>query len=85
MIAVLMKLGKLRYDAAVAEHLAGVPWKQLNTKNKNKYEVVIENLLADLSTKGVDRSHIEAEIDAIMKQLNSMELKRLPKRVQPPK
>lgn len=86
MIAVLMKIGKLTCDENIAGQLAGIPWKELNTKFKNKYDRAIDFVFNEtLAAKGVDRTVVDAQIDLIMQQLEEMQFQRLPKRVPPPK
>jgi len=78
-IALLLVQGRVDYDPAVAQALAGVPWKALNTQFKRNYARAIEHVLAEIAAKGGDRATIEAEAEAILGQLEEVGLERGPR------
>jgi len=84
-IAVLMVLEKLKYDAEIATFLAGVPWKQLNRKFRNDYSKAIESVLDKLEAKGTPRQIVEDEVDRIMAQIEDLQMRKPPRRKRPPK
>jgi hypothetical protein len=59
-IAVLMELGDLPVDRSVAGSLAGVPWKELNTRFKRDYEAAVEHVLASVDAELAVRQSAEA-------------------------
>jgi len=84
-IALLLVQGRVAYDPAVAQALAGVPWKALNTQFKRNYARAIEHVLADIAAKGGDRAAIEREVEAILEQLGALGLERGPRGKGPPR
>ncbi len=79
-VAVLLALGQLPYDPAVADKLAGVEWKKLNTKFKRDYDKAVEHVLSSLDPEG--RELVITEVDRVYRQLASMELGKLTARSQ---
>lgn len=84
-IAVLMTIGKISFDINNAKILAGVPWKELNTRFKRNYEKAIDYVLNQIQEKGTDRSAIVQEADKIYKQLGTLGLRRAQSRRRLPK
>ena len=84
-VAVLMQIGRLKFDHAVAKHLAGVPWKTINKQHKNDYNNAIEEVMKTLSKKGVEVNTIHAEVEKLYQQLDGTMLGKLSKRTRPPK
>ena len=79
-LAVLLKLGVLSYDSAVAGMLSGIPWKRLNTKHKRNYDKAVEEALTPLE----HRELIEKDVTAIYDQVIALRLERGPTRWPPP-
>ncbi|HNR51619.1 MAG: hypothetical protein BWZ01_00829 [Deltaproteobacteria bacterium ADurb.BinA179] len=77
-LAVLMVLGKLRYDPEAAMLLAGIPWKEINKKYRNDYANAVDSVLASCRERGVDVRKIEEEVDALWRQITALELEKLP-------
>ncbi|MHB0978145.1 MAG: hypothetical protein ACYC1K_01945 [Minisyncoccota bacterium] len=75
-IAVLIKIGRIPYRPEIAAHLAGVPWKKLNTKHKRNYDKAIEEVLGALDGGTAARTEIEADVDAIFALLPTLELEK---------
>lgn len=83
MIAVLMLLGRLRYDPAIAALFAGVEWKALNTQYGYDYTAVTDKLLQEMPGT-VDTNAIRAHVEDVYRQLRDIGLHHLPKRKKPP-
>jgi hypothetical protein len=75
-IAVLLKLGRISYQPEVAAKLAGIRWKQLNTKHKRNYDKAIEEALSTLPDREADRETIEREVTLIFDRLPGLQLER---------
>lgn len=81
-IAVLMRLGRINYNPATLPPLAGIHWKQLNTKFKRDYEKAVEAALAELPVE--NREQVEAEVTSIFDQISRLGLQRGAVRRPPP-
>lgn len=81
-IAFLMTINKLEYEPKVATFLAGIVWKELNTRYNNNYDQAIKEVLDQRSDQA---KAIEEMIDSLDKQLHDLSLHKLGKRMQPPK
>ena len=75
-IAVLLTLDRLDCDPDLAQALAGVPWKQLNTQFKRDYARAIDHVLTEVAAQGGDRLALEREAERILRQLRKMGLKK---------
>jgi hypothetical protein len=84
-IAVLMVLGRLDYEAETAKLLAGVPWKQLNRRFRGDYIKAINSVLNTLEERGSSPQLVIDEVERIMAQIENMEFEKLPRRKRPPK
>ena len=84
-LAVLMHLGKLTYDSTIAQHLAGIPWKEINKKFKNDYDKAVGSVLSSLEEKGANIQAIRDEADKIMSRIEQLPLGKLSRRKRPPK
>lgn len=84
-IAVLLMIGKLSFNAHVAELLAGIPWKTVNEQFKRDYDKAINYVLEQIEAKGGSRTEITQEVDKIYDQLGKLRLQRAKRRRQPPK
>jgi hypothetical protein len=60
-LAVLLFLGKLSLDASLLPFFRGIPWKVLNTKYKNKYDLSIQEAFGNDSEETKKRLFIEGE------------------------
>jgi hypothetical protein len=83
-IAVLLELGKLPFDANVARPLSGVPWNRLNAEHKRDYELVISKVLHRIGNEGADTGALCQYIDQILTMLPTLGLEQLPKGKKPP-
>ena len=79
-VAVLLVLGKIDFDAEAVKLLAGVPWKHINDNFKRNYEKAVEHVLKEVATKGGDRDAIVRQAESIYWQLAALRLKRRPRK-----
>ena len=84
-LAVLMLLGRIEFHRDVADSLAGIPWKSLNKKFRNRYNEAIESVLTALDAEGVDRKRITSEVDRIWEQIDRLNMEKMPRKRRPPK
>lgn len=68
-IAFMILLGYLPLDNQVNAALAGIPWKELNTKYKN-YAMVESIAINKAEKSGVPRSIIDEYVNIVMKRLS---------------
>ncbi len=81
-IAFLLKAGIVGYDAGVAEELAGVKWKDLNTQFRGDFSKTVGTVLESKSPEV--REKITREVERIYKVLLTKEYFFLGSRVKPP-
>lgn len=79
-VAVLLVLGKIDFDAGKTKLLAGVPWKRINDKFKRDYEKAVDLVLEEVAAKGGDRAAIVTQAESIFRQLAALRLKRKPRK-----
>jgi len=75
-IAVLLQMGRIDYDPAIARALAGVPWHALNERFKRNYDAAIEHVLAQVQEGGGEPGAIRTEVATIHAALANPELAR---------
>lgn len=79
-IALLIALGVIKCDRSMAQFLKGVPWKDLNVKNRNNYTLTEEVVKAKLrSLPDFSEAKLDREIESILEQISRLKLSR-PKR-----
>ena len=83
-IAVLMLAGMITYNSEIAQSLAGIEWKKVNTQFKNNYSKSEEYALSHAESRGVSREKVLAEVEQIFKKLSSEKWKLLGEKVEPP-
>lgn len=83
-IAYLMQIGKIPYDAELAEAFSGIAWKDLNQRFRNDFDKTWEFILSDLTQKGYDRQEVERKIRNIQDFIVSREWKVNGKKTVPP-
>lgn len=81
-IAFLLKAGIVGYDAGVAEELAGVKWKDLNTQFRGDFSKTVGTVLESKSPEV--REKITREVERIYEILLTKEYFFLGSRVKPP-
>jgi len=82
-IAVLILRGLYQPRAEILRALAGVPWKELNTRYRNNYERTLADVLARAETRGADPAAIRGEAAAVLEALRAYAPKR-GRRLKPP-
>src|SRR5229473_8243795 len=71
-IAVMIELGHYRAPANVSDALAGVAWKELNTKFKNDYAKTIAEVEKHVEQSGHDPDAVRSEADAVLTFLRQL-------------
>lgn len=79
-VAVLLALGRIKFNVAVAKSLAGVPWNRLNREFKRDYDKAVESVLQKVESQGGDRTAIIREVEQIYAQLAALQLERGPRK-----
>ena len=79
-IAVLLARGLMSPRPEVTAALAGIPWKELNTRFRNDYGRTIEEAMARAERAGYDRGMIQAEAEAVLDALRRHAPRRGPRR-----
>lgn len=74
LIAVLMWMGRVPCDAAVASHFGGIKWKERNTAHRNKYAKVVAEIMEELGAKGVDCQLIDTEVHRVYSALKALDI-----------
>jgi hypothetical protein len=83
-IAVMIERGLIpRPAAAVVHALAGVPWKDLNTRYRNDYERTLEDVIARAEQRGCDADTIRAEAAATLDAVRAFAPRQGPRRRPP--
>jgi len=83
-IAFLMKIGVLTYAKEHAEFLAGIAWKDINTKHKNDFPKTIQEVEETIRTKGGDIATLRTDVNSILLQIEVLHLVHLGKKIAPP-
>jgi hypothetical protein len=83
-IAVLLALGRIDFNAERAKSLAGIPWKRINDQFKRDYNKAVDCVLEELESEGVDRAAVIQQVESIYVQLEALKIERGPRTVPPP-
>ncbi len=75
-IAVLLQMGRIAYEAATGAALAGVPWHALNAQFKRDYDAAIEHVLGQIAARGGDVAAIRRDAARIYAALAQLQLER---------
>ena len=70
-IAVLILHGLYMPHPETLKALAGVPWKELNTRYRNDYARTLDDVLARAETQGANSAAIRAEAAALLEALQT--------------
>ena len=70
-VAVLMKLGRLPYDAEVAKEFAGVNWTELNKRMKRDYIRAVNEVESE---RNIDREAADEAAGRVLNALNALNL-----------
>lgn len=84
MVAMLLELGKFKYDTGILTSLKGIKWKDINQKNKNDYMKSVREVLKGLKSQSVDTDLIKAEVKKIFHWIIRLGLNKLGSKVKPP-
>ena len=76
-IAVLLFIGKIRYDKQLVQALAGIPWETLNKQNKSDYDKAVAVVLQSLQEKETDTRPIVEMAEKIFEQLQNLNLEKM--------
>ena len=71
-IAVMIARGLIDADETAVKALAGVPWKQLNTRYRNDYERTLEDVMQRATANGYDPAAITAAAEEVLKAVRSI-------------
>lgn len=83
-IAFLMQSKIINYDSKYAKALAGIPWKDLNTRFKNNYAKTEAEVKSIVAERGMSSVELSRSVDGIYKQIKKLSPKELGKRMRPP-
>jgi hypothetical protein len=75
-IAILLETGRIPFDRAAADALAGVPWHALNQQYKRDYDAAVEHVLEQVAERGGDAEAIRKEAKRIYDALAELGLER---------
>ena len=75
-IAVLIARGFYRAPANVTDALAGIPWKDLNTRFRNNYEKTLAEVDKLVEENGHDPDAVRSEAEALLEYLKELKPKR---------
>lgn len=75
-IAVLIARGHYRPPANVIDALAGIAWKELNTRFRNNYEKTIAEVEKQVEENGHDPDAVRSEAEALLEFLKTLKPKR---------
>jgi hypothetical protein len=84
MIAVMLATGRIAYDHKLAAHLAGVIWKDINTKTGNNWGASVDLVLAGLGESGVDTKSVQVEAERIYMLVCDMKVEKTLVYARPP-
>lgn len=70
-IAVMMVIGKLSYDAALAAKFAGVEWKAVNTKFSNDYSKALKYVE---ETRDIDSEDVATASTKVLNQMKALDI-----------
>jgi hypothetical protein len=82
-IATLIARGLIDADQTANRALAGVPWKELNTRYRNDYDRTLEHVLRDATARGYDVDAIRAAAAAVLEAVRKLAPRQGPRRRPP--
>ena len=82
-IAILIARGLIEADQNAIRALAGVPWKELNTRYHNDYDRTLEHVLGEAAARGYDVDAIRAAAAAALEALRKLAPRQGPRRRPP--
>jgi len=82
-VAFLIKSGVLEYKEDLAKLLRGIPWKEINRKFKNDFDVALEHILKDMELS--NREELSKYTESLAEEIKKLNLKELGEKITPPK
>lgn len=83
-IAFLMSIGKIQFQEKHSVALKDIPWKDVNTKNKNDFEKTKKDVHKIVVKRGFDLNEFKSDVKNIMQQIVDLGMEKLGKRMRPP-
>ena len=83
-ITYLMSIGKIQFQEKHSVALKDIPWKDINTKNKNDFEKTKEDVHKIIVENGGDLEDFKNEVKSILQQIVDLGMNKLGKRMKPP-
>lgn len=83
-IAFLMSIGKIQFQEKHSVALKDIPWKDVNTKNKNDFEKTKKDVHKIVVERGFDLNEFKSDVKNIMQQIVDLGMEKLGKRMRPP-
>ena len=84
-IAFLMQKGILEYIPEYGEALKNIKWKEINTKNKNDFDLTQKEVDLILEQKNVNLDEFYLYLAKTMKKIEELDLNMLGNKISPPK
>ena len=75
-IAIVLALGRISFDANAAKPLVGVHWKKVNGRHKRDCDKAVDSVLQEVESGGDDRAAIVNAVERICKELAALKLSR---------
>jgi hypothetical protein len=82
-IAMLIARGVIDADQAAIRALAGVPWKELNSRYRNDYDRTLEEVMRDAAARGYDVDAIRVAAGAVLEAVRRIAPRQGPRRRPP--
>jgi hypothetical protein len=82
-IAVMIARGLINADETAVRALAGVPWKDLNTRHRNDYDRTLEDVMQRAAANGYDPAAIRAAAEAVLEAVRAIAPHQGPRRRPP--
>jgi hypothetical protein len=75
-IAVLIERGFYRAPANVTDALAGIPWQEINRRNRNNYAKTLAEVDKQIEENGHDPDAVRSEAEALLEYLTKLRPRR---------
>jgi hypothetical protein len=82
-IAVLIERGLYRAPANVTDALAGIPWQEINRRNRNNYAKTLAEVDKQIEENGHDPDAVRSEAEALLDFLRKLKPLRGARRAPP--
>jgi hypothetical protein len=82
-IAILIARGLIDADRNAIRALAGVPWKELNTRYRHDYDRTLDEVMRSADARGYDVDAIRAAAAAVLEAVRSIGPRQGPRRRPP--